>query len=174
MDAAVSIRAATRADAGALAPFARATYAAAFGASMAAADLAAHLERHLSGARVREYLRDDIVLVAVRSGALVGFAQLGVAHGAYSGIVRELRRLYVRTDLLGRGIGSRLLDAALAHPFFTEAHAIELDVWERNVAAQRLYARYGFVVVGSRPFTVASGAVAGADLVMVRARAAAR
>jgi len=169
-----SIRDATLADAPELATLARETYAAAFGASMSADDLAAHLDRNLSDACVRGYLVEDVVLVAVQSGALVGFAQLGAARGPRTDVVRELRRLYVRTDLIGRGIGSRLLEAALAHPVSAQADAIELDVWERNVAAQRLYARYGFGIVGSRIFEVASGAATGLDLVMRRRQARSR
>src|SRR5262249_5893849 len=104
-DDTTSIRAATRGDAGALARLAPQTHAAAFGSSMAVSDLALHLARHLSDARVREYLHDDVVLVAEQRDALVGFVQLGAIEG-----VGELRRLYVRTDLIGRGIGSRLLE----------------------------------------------------------------
>ena len=43
-----------------------------------------------------------------------------------------------------------------------------MDVWEHNHGAQRFYSRYGFEVVGSRRFEVASGVQMDLDLVMVR------
>lgn len=45
---------------------------------------------------------------------------------------QEVRRLYVDATFQNRGIGARLMAAALALPDLQEAAAIVLDVWEHN------------------------------------------
>lgn len=163
------IRPAIPGDAPALCAIAQKTYADAFGGSMLAGDLQAHLEKNLALGNIRAFLRDDVVLVAESAGRPVGYAQFGIfAPGALRENAYELRRLYVLSEFQNRGIGSLLLDAALAHPQMQNAREIYLDVWERNHGAIRLYERFGFRVVGRREFAVASGTAADFDLIMVR------
>jgi ribosomal-protein-alanine N-acetyltransferase len=63
----------------------------------------------------------------------------------------HLATIAVRSDLRLRGIGERLLggifDLALEH----NAKLVTLEVRASNQAAQGLYEKYGFVVVGRRP-----------------------
>ncbi|MEZ4770160.1 MAG: GNAT family N-acetyltransferase [Caldilineales bacterium] len=157
----VRIRPAEPRDIDELAELAQETYVAAFGHSFAPGDLAAHLERHLSPTHVRTWIELDAVLLAEAGERLVGFVQLGPAGDAV-----ELRRLYVAGDFQNRGIGGRLMQAALAHPAALAADRIVLDVWERNHAARRFYERFGFKVVGHRAFEVVSGAQTDPDLIM--------
>jgi diamine N-acetyltransferase len=168
----IIIRQADKEDVRALAALARKTYADAFGHSFTESDLAAHLELRLSDAYFREALCDDIFFVARNEdGILIGFAQSGdfqssaieTEHGD-----QELRRLYVLSDFQNKGVGSKLLEASLLYPRNATAKQVYLDVWERNEAARRLYERFGFVVIGAKPFAVASGVAAEKDLVMVR------
>jgi ribosomal protein S18 acetylase RimI-like enzyme len=169
----IVIREARIGDAEALAALAVETYAEAFGHSFSPDDLAAHLEKRLSRERFEQMLREDTFLVAEARGRLIGYVQFGRpgdAADAISDRRRELRRLYVHTDHQNRGIGGRLMDAALAHPSMRDAEQITLDVWEHNHAAQRFYARYGFEVIGTRPFLVESGAETSPDLIMARRR----
>lgn len=101
---------------------------------------------------------------------MIAYVQFGRPGDAISDRRRELRRLYVHTDHRNRGIGGRLMDAALAHPSMRDAEQITLDVWEHNRAAQRFYARYGFEVIGAQPFVLESGAETSQDLIMARRR----
>jgi ribosomal protein S18 acetylase RimI-like enzyme len=104
---------------------------------------------------------------------MVGFVQFGRAYtdaGQAAGSEWELRRLYVHSDFRNRSIGGRLMEATLAHPDMKGATQITLDVWDRNVAAQRFYARYGFHVIGARPFSVEPGTATSPDLIMARQR----
>jgi ribosomal protein S18 acetylase RimI-like enzyme len=156
-----------------LAALARKTYAAAFGDSFTESDLAAHLQVRLSDTYFRGAIEEDVFFVAESGASLVGFVQFGDLRA--DGFPtepgdQELRRIYVLADLHNKGIGTRLLHAALAHPRMAGASRVYLDVWERNDAARRLYERYGFEVVGSRPLVTASGIASDADLVMVRSR----
>jgi len=167
------LRPAVEADLAPLAALARETYAAAFGHTFErTADLAAHLETHLSESAVGLWLAEDMVTVAEQDGRLVAFAQFGPTPlGSYGGFPLEgdcaLHRLYVATDLLNGGVGGSLLRAALADMERLGGDTY-LDVWEENHGAQRLYARHGFVPVGRVKLDTMSGAGAGYDIVMVR------
>ncbi len=150
------------------------TYTAAFGHSMSASDLAAHLETNMSPERVRVMLRGDVFLLAHAEGEVVGFVQFGDAHVDDSDLneqlrVRpgdqEVRRLYVSATFQNRGVGAKLMDAALTD---LAGKTVFLDVWEDNAGAGRFYKRYGFQQVGARAFPAASGEVTGLDLILVR------
>lgn len=158
------IRPAGPVDVPALADLARETYIAAFGHSFEPADLQRHLARTLADPLVARFVAETTVLVAERAGRLVGFVQCGPAEDGG----QLLHRLYVHPTFQNRGIGSQLLTTALALPEMAAAPTITLDVWEQNPAARRFYERFGFIVVGTRRFEVASGAETTPDLVMVR------
>ena len=162
------IREAQAADLLGLAYFARWTYARAFGASFASADLEHHLAKRLSDTYFTQAHRDDTFLLALDTD-LIGFAQIGEAHveGGEPGDM-QLRRLYVHPDRQNSGIGGRLMHATLAHPRLKNARRLYLDVWEENDGARRLYERHGFKVVGTVPFVTPSGVVTGHDLLMLR------
>jgi molybdopterin-guanine dinucleotide biosynthesis protein A/GNAT superfamily N-acetyltransferase len=64
----------------------------------------------------------------------------------------ELKRMYLRPDLRGRGVGRRLLETALGWARERDIRTIGLDTTERMEAARHLYERYGFVrVPGDAP-----------------------
>ena len=161
----LSIRPADHSDLEALAAFSVATYVAAFGHSFRPSDLVAHLATSLSEARWRSYFDEDRILVAIEAGAIRGFVQFGATGDPG---VMELRRLYVDPKRFGEGVGSRLLQAALADPILSDAACLELDVWEDNPGAARLYRRFGFVPAGRRAFRSPSGEVTGYDIIMRR------
>lgn len=165
----VVIRPAQADDIATLAAFARRTYAAAFGASLSAADLAEHLRVRLSDAYFAEVFGRDAFLLAV-DGGLIGFAQFGDARmGNAAPGDRQLLRLYVDPERQNAGTGSALLHAVFGHERLKGAARLFLDVWGENRGARRLYERFGFRVAGKMPFTTPSGTVIGHDLLMVRA-----
>jgi ribosomal protein S18 acetylase RimI-like enzyme len=170
----VFIRPARTDDVALLSALARRTYADGFAASLGPSDLAAHLCDNLSDATFAGAMDDgDTVLVAELEAGFVGFVQFGAARMKLAEplpLAGEIRRLYVLADLQDKGIGSRLMDAALDHPRLKAAEAVYLDVWERNDRARRLYERYGFVVIGAHHPAYASGPAPDADLIMVRRR----
>ncbi len=75
-------------------------------------------------------------------------------------------RPYSPTISFGHSLSERNL-AAHNHTEMAGA-AIDLDVWEHNLGAQRFYKRLGFEVVGTRVFEVESAGETSLDLVMVR------
>ena len=56
----------------------------------------------------------------------------------------ELKRMYLRADARGRGLGRQLLVTALDWARANEKRTVRLDTSERMVAAQRLYEANGF------------------------------
>lgn len=165
------IRIAQKGDVQALTRLATETYTDAFGKSMTAAELAAHLEANLSESRIETFVLEDVVLVAEWEGQMVGFVHLSDINTPVQTPVsqsKKLRKLYVHQDFQNKGIGSALLAAALEHPLLKEATYVYLEVWERNIKAQRLYKRYGFEVVDQHRFILPSGAEADFDYIMVR------
>ena len=59
----------------------------------------------------------------------------------------QLKRMYLRPEDRGQGLGRRLLDMALLWAREHRIRTISLDTAEQMEAAQRLYERYGFVHV---------------------------
>jgi ribosomal protein S18 acetylase RimI-like enzyme len=151
---------------------ARRTYAEAFGHSFSPSDLAAHLARNLAESCFREARAEDVFLLAEAADRPIGFVQFGpvrIAGAAASPEDQELRRIYVLAEFQKRGIGRRLMDAALDHPQLKAAN-IYLDVWEQNDIARRLYESYGFTIIGARSLVTASGVAPDQDLIMVLRR----
>jgi diamine N-acetyltransferase len=156
-------------DVRALSSLASRTYIAAFGASMSADDLAAQLKATRSEAYFRNTIREDTILVAVIENSIVGYVQLSDVRIPIDDVTsadQELFALYVSGERQGQGIGTALIEAALAHERFMRAPRIFLDVWDENTPAIGLYTRYGFKPAGRRDFVV-DGRVVGCDLVMV-------
>jgi len=167
---ATEIRRVEGSEAANLSRFAKTVFATAFGHSFRRDDLAKHLEDNLSIAAIRLALDRDVVLGAAAGKRLIGFIQFGALPqpSVGPGRAREIRRLYVTTEFQRRGIGSLLMHAALSHPALAEAETVVLDVWERNEAAQAFYRKFGFRVIGSKPFKFASGRRGDDDLIMAR------
>jgi diamine N-acetyltransferase len=155
----------------ALAELARRTYSDAFGHTFSASDLVFHLKTNLSDAYFRHAFEDDVILVAIVKNRMAGFVQFGAVRmsaATPSPTDQELRRLYIDAEFQNQRIGTRLMLSALAHPRLRAAQNIYLDVWERNLGAQKLYREHGFEVIGAHPLAVASGIAADQDLIMVR------
>lgn len=148
-----------------LADIAARTYADAYRAGMRPDDLGQHVEAVLSPERWRGYLAADTVLVARIGNEMVGYVQFGPTPDDDTA---EIRRLYVDASWQGRGLGSRLLQAAIAASEKQGARTIEIDVWHDNAGARRLYERFGFVAVGTKAFVLPSGQVDGHDIRMIR------
>jgi diamine N-acetyltransferase len=163
-----TIRPARTNDVPALADLAKRTWSDAFGSSVSAEDEAGELEQTRSETYFDDALQRDTILVAESDGALLGYVQFGDVN--IPGVEvrpgdQELHRLYVETALHGRGLGRRLMSAALEHPRLAKARRIYLTVWEQNERALRLYAAFGFRKAGRVSFTIGSEVVE--DLLMV-------
>ncbi len=87
--------------------------------------------------------------VAWEGRHIVGFASM---HGEWTRdgkVIAELHELAVRQEAQGRGVGTRLLERALAYARELGRSTVGLWVGEHNYRAARLYKRYGFRRVGT-------------------------
>ena len=86
--------------------------------------------------------------VAVENGTVVG----SVALRELGGGAVELKRMYLRPQQRGRGVGKQLLALALDWAREHGMSAVRLDTSERMETARRLYEAHGFErVSGSAP-----------------------
>ena len=84
-------------------------------------------------------------LVAELDGVPVGLMWIKLDDAGAAGVYQ----VWVAPRARGRGVGAALLDAALAWARGVRATAVHLDVTVGIGAAERLYARAGFVPVGA-------------------------
>ena len=159
MGLAPTIRPAWSSDVVALSDLARRTWSDAFAQGLSPDDASIELEEGRSEAYFREALREKAILVAEQDGALLGYVQFGdvdIPELEPRPGDQAVQRLYIETSQQGRGLGRRLLEAALAHPRLAKARRIFVQVWEENERAVRLYESLGFQTVGTTTFMVGS------------------
>jgi ribosomal-protein-alanine N-acetyltransferase len=101
-------------------------------------------------------------LVAEENGVVVGYAGLAIC-----GPTADVQTLAVHPQAQGRGVGATLLDALLDEAARRRCSTVLLEVRADNGPAQRLYARFGFQRVGTRPGYYERGRV---DAVVLRLR----
>lgn len=97
--------------------------------------------------RFRDLLtRPDVIVLLAEGSEPVGFAYLTLRPTPYGdGPLAQLEELYVRPELRDRGIGTRLLVAALDAVRERDAIEMHINVDEVDVDTRRFYERHGFV-----------------------------
>lgn len=151
----VRVRRATVADALRLSTFGQTTYTTYFAAVWNPPGLAAYVEREYGVDALREQLQDRAVTwwLAEADGELVGYAKVRsdrtVPSTGEPGV--ELDKCYVAPGQTGKGIGRVLLRAVIDQSTMFAPRRLWLGVLTTNDGAQRMYARHGFVPVGTMP-----------------------
>ena len=153
------IRRATASDASTLADLGARTFAAAFGHLYPPADLAAFLAETHAVEKIVGELRDPAMAawLAERDGEAIAYAvagPCGLPHPEVTAACGELKRIYVSADGQGEGLGSRLMETALAWLQRDGPRRLWIGVWSENLGAQRLYGRAGFAKAGEYEFEV--------------------
>jgi diamine N-acetyltransferase len=160
----IHIEEAKAADAPAIAAMGAKTFTEAFGYSVSSADLAAYLQETFTASAVLREVADahTTTLVARMSepseggtttGRVVGMVQLlrGKTDPSLSGPADGhalMRRLFVDTSVLGRGIGTRLIAAVEAMASNEAFRQLWLTVFEESSRAQKLYEKLGYTKTG--------------------------
>jgi len=157
----LTIRRATKKNDSILADFSRKTFENAFGSENDPEDMRVYLEASFSLTQIASELTDPgtTFLLAYDDETLVGYVKLQEGlppAGACDEKAIELSRLYVVSDQMGRGFGSQLIQACFDEARQRGFKTIWLGVWEKNVSAQRLYERYGFLRTDSKTFVIGS------------------
>jgi len=166
-----AVRLAGPSDVPALSALAKRTWSEAFGEGVSPDDEAAELEETRSELYFAAALSKKTILIAEKDDALVGYVQFGdveIPEVEVQPGDQGLQRLYVDTTLQGRGLGRKLMEAALQHPRLAKARRIFVQVWDENERAVRLYESFGFKKVCTTTFTVGSEVMEDLVLVLVR------
>jgi diamine N-acetyltransferase len=130
------------------------------GASYAPEDLEAFIEQAHSRAAFLKMFADPTLKVWVAESStlqLLGYAVAGPCRLPHPEVAvgdAEIKRLYVRREAFGTGLGARLLETAIKGVDPSGARRLWLGVWSGNERAQRFYARYGFEKVGEYDYRV--------------------
>jgi ribosomal protein S18 acetylase RimI-like enzyme len=155
------LQTASSTDAGVIADFARQTFETAFGPDNDPEDMRAYLNACFSIARIQEELEkpDVVYLLAYADNLLVGYVKLAAGPPPdYDAGVKpvQLSRIYVASHLLGKGLGSQLMQLTLQECRQLGYESVWLGVWERNTKAQRFYKRCGYQKIGTKSFILGS------------------
>jgi diamine N-acetyltransferase len=156
-------RDAQRGDGPALAYMAQRSFVETFGHLYRKADLDTFLHDAFGPRGLSAQIGDPAyrIHLALEGEQIAGFCKIGacalpsppVPPGAV-----ELKQLYVLRPWHGSGIAVALMDWAMAAARADGAPHMALSVFSENHRAQRFYARYGFVEIGSHPFMVGTQA----------------
>ena len=154
----VQIRKAGHEDAAALAEVGRDTFVETFAHLYPPADLAEFLATSYSPQAFGGYLQgpEHGLWLAEQDGRAIGYVQAGpcaLPHREVTPACGEVKRLYVRQDVQGSGLGTTLLTTAVDW-LSAPGRRLWIGVWSQNHGAQRLYARHGFERVGTYQFPV--------------------
>ena len=171
-----AIRRATSADVPALAALAEATFIDTFGpdgfdVGYPEADLSHFLAESYAPERVAMWLAEptsQVLLAEDGAGRLAAYAHSGANTLPYDKAGPddgELKRIYLRRDTQGTGLGRALLERALD---WLGDRPVLIGVWSENLQAQRFYAHYGFERVAGYSFMV--GQTADAEFILRRER----
>jgi len=99
--------------------------------------------------RVNCYLEHNSTIIAEENNEIIGLAQWFVKENPNSGVA-EIEEVFVNPNFRGKGIGSGLIDFIIEDiKDFFKANNIKLRkiflfVSKNNVAARRLYEKFGF------------------------------
>ncbi len=96
-----------------------------------------------SDADIRVWIETKLIPGASFTVAELGGEVVGFVATATDGPLVWLDQLYVRPDSVGLGLGSKLLEHALAGV----TQPVRLYTFQANVGARRFYERYGFKAV---------------------------
>ena len=157
----LSIRKATVKDAALIASFGARTFEEAFGSQNTREDMDEYLSSSFNQDDIRSQLldRSSNYLLAYKATTLVGYSMLhsGDAPDAVSGSKPiELVRIYIDRIHMGKGYGSRLMEACIETAAESDHDVIWLGVWRKNESAIAFYGKWGFKKVGVKEFALGS------------------
>ena len=144
--------------------------------SVSTENVAAFIAENLSEAHFADYLadRDRVLLIAREDGRMIGYAMLirgvpdddDVQRAVALRPAVEISKMYVLPDSHGAGTSAALMAESVRRAGEFDAKCVWLGVNQKNVRAQRFYAKHGFSINGTKTFRL--GNRIENDYVMVR------
>jgi diamine N-acetyltransferase len=155
----LTIRRATEKDDAVIAKFGKKAFETAFGPENDPEDMRIYQDDAFSLTQIAQERMDPATtfLLAYHNKVLMGYAKLQGGQPpdcVLDNHAVEFSRLYIRSQDIGKGFGSQLIQACADESWRRGYKTAWLGVWEKNVRAHRLYERLGFLKVGTKTFVV--------------------
>jgi diamine N-acetyltransferase len=153
----ISIREATKADAGLIADLSRQTFYEAF----AAENTAENMDKFMNETFTREKLMAEVgaagntFLLAYQGEEAVGYTRLRETTSPLlveNGAALEIARIYAVQKSIGKGVGSALMQHSIEIARQRNCRIVWLGVWENNEKAITFYIKWGFEKFGDHVF----------------------
>ncbi len=153
----ITIREATKADAALIADLSRRTFYETFAPMNRKEDMDKFMNEQFTVDLLMAEVgaAGNIFLIAENDGEPAGYVRLRMNNTPPTLEDKnsiELARIYVTREMIGSGMGKRLMDECFRLAREGNYNLIWLGVWEKNERALRFYKRYGFTVFAKHTF----------------------
>ncbi len=153
----IGIRFAGEEDAELIAEISRRTFYETFAAQNSRENMDMHMAQYYAVEKIRTELRDpfSIFLLAYDDRWLAGYAKMNDHIKEESKDLEnpiEIERIYSIKEMIGKGVGKKLMEKCLAIANEKNKKTVWLGVWKSNYRAIEFYSRWGFEKFGEHNF----------------------
>jgi ribosomal protein S18 acetylase RimI-like enzyme len=118
-----------------------------------------HMFQYYEPEKIRAELSDPLIiyLLAYDGNQLAGYVKMNEHEKEESKDLEspiEIERIYSVREMIGKGVGKKLMETCLAIAREKNKKEIWLGVWEHNSRAIEFYTRWGFEKFGEHYFPV--------------------
>jgi ribosomal protein S18 acetylase RimI-like enzyme len=155
----ILIRFAGEGDAELIADISRQTFYETFAAQNSKENMDMHMAQYYALEKIQTELKDpfSIFLLAYDGNRLIGYAKMNEHVKEESRNLEnpiEIERIYSINEMIGKGVGKKLMEKCLAVGNEKNKKTVWLGVWETNYRAIEFYTRWGFEKFGEHNFPV--------------------
>ena len=155
----IRIRIANNDDAELIAEISRRTFYETFAAQNTKENMEMHMAQYYSLEKITAELNDpvNIFLLAYVDNRLAGYAKMNEQVKEESKALKnpiEIERIYSVKEMIGKGVGKKLMKKCLEISREKNKEEVWLGVWEHNHYAIEFYTRWGFEKFGEHNFPV--------------------
>lgn len=153
----VIIRFARREDAPVIAAISRETFQSAFASQNTVEDMEKFMSEQFTAQRLMDQVgaQGNTFLMAYVDNKLVGYVRLLEGFPPQElkeGPTIEIARIYAVSEVIGKGVGSALMQRCIEIAIEKKKGSIWLGVWEKNDRAIAFYTKWGFEKFGEHDF----------------------
>jgi len=155
----IGIRFATEDDAELIAELSRRTFYETFAAQNSKENMDKHMAEYYAVEKIRAELKDpfSIFFIAYDGTRLAGYVKMNEHIKEESKELEdpiEIERIYAVKEMIGKGVGKKLMEKCLTIANEKNKKTVWLGVWESNERAIEFYTRWGFEKFADHNFPV--------------------
>lgn len=115
-----------------------------------------YVRNHFTEEKLAEEISDPsfVYLLAFENNELAGYAKLDLKTTIKTAAKKplEIARLYTKPELIGKGVGKKLVREVDRFAVENGFDSVCLSAWQKNEKAVKFYQREGFVIGGTLKF----------------------